>query len=98
MNNIIKKTIDFINILDDSKLIKDLTYYKEKLLKDEQICNLIELGNNSSDDRELQRIKKELYYNNDYKNYIDKYNEVFYLVLRINNKYNSLLNTRSCLK
>ena len=66
MNNIIKKTYDLIDILDNSSLIKELSYYKDKVINDKYILDLINKYNNSNNNEEKITIIKELY-NNGYK-------------------------------
>lgn len=98
MNKIINKTIKFLNILDNSDLIKDLTYYKEQIEKDDELLKLISVGNNTNNEEELLEIKRKLYNTALYKKYMESYNELFYIVLKINNKYSEFLNERSCHK
>lgn len=94
MSEIIEKTYDLLDILDNSKLIKDLTLYKNKLLNNKNVLLLINKINDSNDDLEKVRLKKELYENDDYKKYMDCYNELSYIVLRINMQYRKYTNTR----
>lgn len=98
MNNIIKQTINFLNILDNSDLIKDLTFYKKELLKDEELIKKINKLNNTEDIIQKMNLKKELYQNKYYQKYMEKYDELTFLILKINKKYNSLLGQRSCSK
>ena len=42
MGEIISATYNFLDALDNSNLIKNLTVYKQKLLKDKKILSLIE--------------------------------------------------------
>ena len=47
---------------------------------------IIDEGNNSNDEYLLLDIKRRLYKNKDYKNYMDRYNELMYIVMKIKYK------------
>ena len=89
--DIMIKTYELIDVLDSSKLILDLVKYKDIILNDKDLRKLIEEGNNTNDEYLLLDIKRRLYKNSDYKNYMDKYNELMYIVMKINSRYNKLL-------
>lgn len=93
MNKIILKTYELIDTLEDSSIIKELTLSKNKLLNNKKILLLIDKINNSRDN-EKRKLKKELFKNKDYKNYIDNYNKLYYIVLDINNRLKKLTNTK----
>ena len=94
MNNIIKKTYVLIDVLDNSSLIKELSYYKDKVLNDKYILNLINKYNNSNNNEEKITIKKELYNNINYKKYVDNYNKLNYIIMDINNRIKKITNTK----
>ena len=96
MNKIIEKTYELLDILDDSDIINNLVYYKDKIIDNKDILNLVNRFNNSFYDIEMVNIKKELYKNKDYKNYIDNYYKLNSVVIKINNRYKKLLGTRMC--
>ena len=96
MNEIMNKTYELIDVLDSSELIKDLELYKDRISSNKELSKLINEGNNTSDDYLLLDIKRRLYKNNDYKNYMDRYNELMYIVMNINSRYKSLLGKGSC--
>ena len=98
MNEIMIKTYEFIDVLDSSKLILDLVKYRDIIINNKDLRKLINEGNSSNDEYLLLDIKRRLYKNNDYKNYMDKYNELMYLVMDINYRYNKLLGKGSCYK
>lgn len=97
MSLIIEKTYELLDVLDNSKLIKTLTTSKEKLLKDKYLLSLIKKYQEETNNEKKIIIKKELYNNKIYKDYIDSYNELSYIVLKINNKFKSYTNTKSCI-
>ena len=66
MNEIIENTFIFIDDLEKSDLIKELTECKEILLKDNKVLNLIKEYNNLEDTNILLNLKKELYQNHTY--------------------------------
>lgn len=98
MHDIILKTYELIDALDDSDLIANLTKYKELVVKDRNLMILLDRGNNSSDVEEIRKIKQELYSNDNYKNYMQYYNELFYIIVNYNMRINKILGARSCFK
>lgn len=94
MNNIIKKTYELIDTLDNSDIIKELSYYKDKALNDKHLLNLINRYNNSMNNEEKINIKKELYNNINYKKYMDNYNKLNYIIMDINNRIKKITNTK----
>lgn len=98
MNEIMKKTYELIDLLDESELICEIGRYKERISNNSELRELIKKGNSCNDDYLLLDIKRRLYKNSDYKNYMDKYNELMYLVMDINYRYSKLLGKGSCFK
>ena len=94
--DIMNKTYELIDVLDNSSLIKDLTFYKNKILNNKELCSLIERGNREEDKYVLMSIKKDLYNNFEYSEYMRLYNELNYIVMDINSRYKSLFNDRMC--
>ena len=91
MNEIIENTFIFIDDLEKSDLIKELTECKEILSKDNKVLNLIKEYNNLEDTNILLNLKKELYQNHTYQRYMELYDELYMLVKSINKKYSSYL-------
>ena len=96
MNEIIKKTYELIDVFEDSSLIREMGIYRDRIMENEQLSELIKKGNSIDDEYILLDIKRKLYKNQDYKAYIDRYNEMMYLVMDINYRYNKLLSKGSC--
>lgn len=94
--DIINKTYELIDVLDSSSLIKDLLFYKNKILNNKKLCDLIAKGNSEKDDYVLIGIKLELYKYEEYKKYQELYNELNFIVMDINSRYKSLFNERKC--
>ena len=97
MHEIIRATYELIDYLDESELIKELTKYKNIVKNNKDLCSLIRKGKDTSDKYLIMDIKNRLYKNDDYKNYIKYYNELFYIVMNINRRYNKLLSDRKCI-
>ena len=91
MNEIIENTFIFIDDLEKSDLIKELTECKEILSKDNKVLNLIKEYNNLEDTNILLNLKKELYQNHTYQRYMELYDELYMLVKSINKKYSNNL-------
>lgn len=96
MHDIILKTYELIDVMEKSDLISNLEKYKQLVKKDKDLMSLLNKGNNSSDLDEIRIIKKELYKNSNYKNYMHYYNELSYIVMNYNMRINKILGTRSC--
>ena len=96
MHEIMRATFELIDELDNSDLIKELVFYKNKVLNNKELCELINQGKNCDDKYLVMDIKRRIYKNSDYKNYINSYNQLFYIVMNINQRYNKLLNYKSC--
>ena len=96
MNEIMEKTYDLIDELDASDIIKSITFYKTKIMNNDDIRDLINKGNNTLDDYVIMDIKKRLYKYDEYKNYMDNYNKLMYIVMDINNRFNKLINNKNC--
>ena len=58
--DIMEKTYELIDVLDSSSLIKDLAYYKNKILSNRELCSLIDKGNKEKDEYVLMSIKRVL--------------------------------------
>ena len=96
MNEIMEKTFELIDALENSDLIKELDKYKRRISSNESLSKLIKEGNTTSDKYMLLDIKRRLYKDNDYKNYMDSYNKLMYIVMDINSRYNKLLGKGCC--
>lgn len=94
MNTIIEKTYKLIDTLDNSSLIKNLTKYKNKLLKNKELLEKINITKKEKNPKKLIQLRTELYQNNDYKMYMKYYGELSFIVLKINKKYSEYTNTK----
>ena len=93
MSEIIDATYNFLDSLDDSDIIKNITKYKNKLLNNKDLLSKINKIQNEKDDNKLIIGRKEIYNNNDYKMYMKYYNELSLLIMMINNKYKEFTST-----
>ncbi len=98
MHKIIQATYDFIDVLEQSDIVKQLVVYKEKVKNNLELSKLLEEGRSCQDNYLLLDIRRKLYQNADYQNYVHYYNELFYIVMNINRRYQKLLNHRACRK
>lgn len=92
MNEIILKTYELIDELDKSSVVKELKLSKEMLITDKHILDMILDYRNTND----SKIKEELYKNEYYKTYMKNYNELFFMVMKINSYYKSVTDKRMC--
>ena len=94
MSEIIEKTYNLLDTLDNSEVIKKLTKYKEVIKQDEEVLSLVKRINNELDNSKKIELRKQLYSNINYKNYMDSYNELNLIVLKINKKFSEYTNTK----
>ena len=94
MDNVIAKTKKLIEVIESSDLIKNLDYYKNKIIVNKDIMDMINKYIVSEDDYVKVDIKRNIYKYEDYNMYMKYYNELFYYVLKINNMYKSFTNER----
>lgn len=93
MSEVIEQTYKLLDTLDNSSLIKNLTKYKNRLLNNNEILLKIKNTQKEKDNNKLISLRKELYNNNDYKMYMKYYQELSFIVLKINKKYAEYTNT-----
>ena len=98
MNKVMEKTYLLIDELEKSDIIKNITIYKEKIINNQEIQELINKGNKETNDYIISDIRKKLYKYNDYKNYMDNYNKLMYIVMDINSRLNNITNNKNCYK
>ncbi len=90
MNDIMNKTFELLDVLDNSDIIKNLTIYKNNIISNKDIQELISKGNNTSDKYLLMNIKRQLYKYDDYVQYMKYYNELMYVVMDINSRFKKI--------
>ena len=96
MDNVIAKTKNLIGVFNSSELIRNLDYYKNKVLSNNEIMRLINKYNSSNDDYEKMSIKRDVYKYEEYSLYMKYYNELFYIVLDINKRFRMYTDERGC--
>lgn len=94
MSEVIEKTYKLLDTLDNSSLIKNLTKYKNRLLKDREVISKIEKIKKETNQEDLIKLRKELYQNKDYKMYMKYYQELSFIVLKINKKFAEYTSTK----
>lgn len=94
MSEIIEKTYKLLDTLDNSEVIKTLTQSKEKILQDDKVLSLIKQIQQEENPETKIKLRKELYKNNDYKKYMESYNELSLIIFKINHKYKEFTNTK----
>ena len=99
MHKVIEKTFELIDVIDDSEMIKSLEKYKKQVLENKEIQELLNLGNNTSIEYEKLEIKKKLYEFPEYKGYMKYYDELMFLVMKINQGFKKFTkNGRRCVR
>ena len=97
MNDIIIKTYNFIDALDNSTLIKELLESKKKLSSNQEVITLVDKFNHEEDTTKLISIKSKLFEIEEYKKYLDNYNKLSNYILKISNQYKKYTSTRVCI-
>ena len=91
------KVSNFLEHLENDSLVKEYIKQKEKVLANKELIKLLEKFHNLDVySTEYKRIKHELFQNSDYKRYLELENELFYLILEINQELKSLTGKRGC--
>lgn len=98
MNEIMKKTYELIDVLEESEIMINLEKYKEKIMNNEELRSLIHKGNSIQDEYILRDVKKRLYQYEDYQGYMDCYNQLMYLVMDMNYRFQGLIGKGCCHK
>ena len=98
MHDIMVKTFNFIDELDNSDIIKNISKYKAMIEDNEDLKELIDKGRNTDDRYILMDIKNRLYKYDEYKSYMHYYNELMYIVMDINSRYKKIVGERSCFR
>lgn len=96
MDNVIIKTKQLIEVIENSDLIRNLDHYKNKVVFNKEIMNLINEYNSSEDNYKKISIKEKIYSYEDYNLYMKYYNELFYYVLKVNSKFKLYTDVRGC--
>lgn len=99
MHKIMEKTFELIDVIDDSEMIKELEKYKRQVLENKEIQELLKVGNNTSIEYEQLEIKEKLYEYLEYRGYMKYYDELMFLVMKINQGFkNFTKNGRRCVR
>ena len=98
MNKIMECTYELIDELDKSDIIRDIAIYKNNIMNNKGLSDLIDKGNNCDDEYLVKDIKKKLYEYEDYGGYMDCYNKLMYIVMDINHRFNELVSVKNCHK
>ena len=96
MDNVIEKTKELINAFENSDLIKNLDYNKQKVLDNKTLLELIMKYHKIDDDYEKISLKLKINSYEEYKEYMKYYNELFYYVMNINNRFKKYTDVRGC--
>ena len=92
MNEITIKTYEFLDILNESDLVKEIEKLKKKLLKNEELLNNINIVKETND----KELKVKLYENKDYLRYNELINKLNIILIDINHRLKKLINEKKC--
>lgn len=84
----------FIRELEDSKLIKELIYYRDRVKSNKEIMDLLSIIHKEEDDNMLIYYRKKIYSYDDYREYMIRYNELFMIVGSINKMFIELMDEK----
>lgn len=94
MDNVINRTKELIEAFEKSSLINNLDNYRSKVIINSELLKLINKYNNTLDDYEKISLKEKIYRYEEYKLFMKYYNELFYYILNINNRFKKYTNVR----
>ena len=80
----------FIRELEDSKLIEELIYYRDRVKSNKEIMDLLSIIHKEEDDNMLIYYRKNIYSYVDYREYMIRYNELSMIVGSINKMFREL--------
>ena len=80
----------FIRELEDSKLIEELIYYRDRVKSNKEIMDLLSIIHKEEDDNMLIYYRKKIYSYVDYREYMIRYNELSMIVGSINKMFREL--------
>ena len=98
MDNVIEKTKILIEVFEDSDLIKKLKYYKDLVVNNKELLDMIKKYNSSIEDYEKISLKKKISSYKEYTEYMKYYNELFYYIMDINKRFKMYTDVRGCHK
>ena len=84
----------FIRELEDSKLIKELIYYRDRVKSNKEIMDLLSIIHKEEDDNMLIYYRKKIYSYYDYREYMIRYNELSMIVGSINKMFRELMDEK----
>ena len=92
-----EKLTEVFDVLENSSFLMELDALKRKLLSDSSFMKKVkEYQNMDSYSLERDNLKTELYQNEDYFRYQVLENEILFLILKINQKFSSLMDKKGC--
>ena len=74
----------------------ELLYYKKCILCNDEIQELLKLGNHTDHEFMLVDIKKKLLEFDEYREYMKRYHDIMYMVMEINTRYRKIIGKGSC--
>ncbi len=84
----------FIRELEDSKLIEELIYYRDRVKSNKEIMDLLSIIHKEEDDNTLIYYRKKIYSYDDYREYMIRYNELSMIVGSINKMFRELMDEK----
>lgn len=84
----------FIRELEDSKLIEELIYYRDRVKSNKEIMDLLSIIHKEEDDNMLIYYRKKIYSYVDYSEYMIRYNELSMIVGSINKMFRELMDEK----
>ena len=99
MNDLLQKKLDELFVeLNNSKEIKQLAFFKEEIKKDNELKVLLEEYHNSANyyDPKIIDIKRQIINNPIIKEYRSLEDELYYSVLEVNKKLETLFDKKRC--
>ena len=98
MNNTIRDALySFVDEIDNSDIIKQLDFYRNKMNESDEVKELINIFNKSKQDNtDIQKTKIKLYENEIVSNYLHYEQQLNYIILGLNKDLNNLIGKKGC--
>lgn len=84
----------FIGELENSKLIEELIYYRDRVKSNKEIMDLLSIIHKVEDDNMLIYYRKKIYGYVDYREYMIRYNEISMVVGSLNKMFRELMDEK----
>lgn len=95
MDKVIKSSKRVVKTLDESELMRRAERYKKRVIENKELLDFIRKYNEALSDEDKLAIKKDLYEDEDYKEFMKDYNEVCEIIMNLNKNFGDYFKRKS---